>query len=323
MLTTIDVVVTEILSPHELNQLARLEECVMTGFKAFFGGAGQALGTIKKDKLYRQAGTWEDYCLGKWGMSTDGADNLINASLVLQQLTEAEIPTIVGILPMNESQCRPLAKLPPEKRVSAWLEAVKTAPEGKVTAKHIEGIAEAERLSYDRNYRYAKAEEMYVLAIRGGVKIPKRNGAKAVFVYWEQEKKKTLSERQKAILQEDVEIFCQEFIRDSQEEHEPIKSVGAVGTSTKEPTESGREIWDTVSALNAYEPDDLAIALKRMDEKYMTVVSISILPLLSPDIVAQTCQGMGMGKQEAKAISDATYKITVAIDAVFEIPVED
>lgn len=36
-----------------------------------------------------------------------------------------------------ERQLRPLAKLEPEQQREAWKKAIETAPDGKVTAKHI------------------------------------------------------------------------------------------------------------------------------------------------------------------------------------------
>jgi hypothetical protein len=44
---------------------------------------------------------------------------------------------IGDMTPITESQCRPLAKLEPEQQQEAWQQAVDTAPEGKITARHI------------------------------------------------------------------------------------------------------------------------------------------------------------------------------------------
>ena len=46
----------------------------------------------------------------------------------------------MGSTPESERQARPLAKLPAEEQPAAWKEAVETAPEGKVTAKHVEAV---------------------------------------------------------------------------------------------------------------------------------------------------------------------------------------
>jgi hypothetical protein len=43
-------------------------------------------------------------------------------------------------MPLTESQARPLTRLEPEQQVQAWLTAVETAPDGKVTAAHVESV---------------------------------------------------------------------------------------------------------------------------------------------------------------------------------------
>src|SRR5690606_682430 len=42
--------------------------------------------------------------------------------------------------PANERQARPLTRLEPDDQPAAWAEAVETAPEGKVTAAHVEAV---------------------------------------------------------------------------------------------------------------------------------------------------------------------------------------
>ena len=42
------------------------------------------------------------------------------------------------VLPKNEGQARALLRIPEEKRAEIWQQAVETAPEGKITAKHIQ-----------------------------------------------------------------------------------------------------------------------------------------------------------------------------------------
>src|SRR5690606_26347192 len=49
--------------------------------------------------------------------------------------------------PANERQARPLTKLPPEQQREAWEEAVATAPDGRVTAAHVERTVK--RLTYE------------------------------------------------------------------------------------------------------------------------------------------------------------------------------
>jgi len=49
-----------------------------------------------------------------------------------------QTPTIVGVLPATKSQACPLASLEPEKQREVWQRAVETAPNGKVTAAHVQ-----------------------------------------------------------------------------------------------------------------------------------------------------------------------------------------
>ena len=51
--------------------------------------------------------------------------------------------TIVPIPPTHESQLRPLVGLSQEDRIEAWQTAVDTAPDGKITASHVERVARA------------------------------------------------------------------------------------------------------------------------------------------------------------------------------------
>jgi hypothetical protein len=49
---------------------------------------------------------------------------------------------IAPVLPANESQARVLIDLTPDVQREVWQQVVSTAPNGKITAKHIKGIVE-------------------------------------------------------------------------------------------------------------------------------------------------------------------------------------
>lgn len=49
--------------------------------------------------------------------------------------------TIVPILPATETQARPLAILEPEIQREVWAKSVETAPNGKVTAAHVQPVS--------------------------------------------------------------------------------------------------------------------------------------------------------------------------------------
>jgi len=88
---------------------------------------------IRDNRYYREThGTFEEYCKEKWGFERNYANKLIRASEVKDNLGT--------VVPKNISEraLRPLTKLPPKEQKEVFQEAVETAPNGKVTAKHIE-----------------------------------------------------------------------------------------------------------------------------------------------------------------------------------------
>jgi len=61
-----------------------------------------------------------------------------NEPVKLYRETDKAIPEPI---PQTESQARPLTRIKdPEQQREAWQEAVETAPDGKVTANHIEAV---------------------------------------------------------------------------------------------------------------------------------------------------------------------------------------
>ncbi|MGK7896177.1 MAG: hypothetical protein AB4372_21830 [Xenococcus sp. (in: cyanobacteria)] len=119
------------LSQAEKEERDALE---LTVQQAFFV-AGKALKLLRDKKLYREThATFESYVRDRFDFTRAAAYYLINASEVVdnlkcQQIVDKNNPTI--LLPTNESQCRPLAKLSPEQQRKVWRAAVKKA-RGKV-----------------------------------------------------------------------------------------------------------------------------------------------------------------------------------------------
>jgi hypothetical protein len=125
----------EPLSSSEAQTLAHYEAIIAQGLKVFVE-VGQALLAIREQKLYREAfGTFEDYLRQRWDLSRSYAHRLIDAA----EVTERLLP-VGNILPVNEAQARPLASLPPEQQPTVWQEVVTTAPDGKITAKHVQQV---------------------------------------------------------------------------------------------------------------------------------------------------------------------------------------
>ena len=90
---------------------------------------------IRDKRLYRAShGTFEAYCKEHWGTNWAHAYRLIESAEITDNLSP------VGDIPKTECQDRPLTQRSPEEQHEAWSRAVETAPEGKVTAKHVETV---------------------------------------------------------------------------------------------------------------------------------------------------------------------------------------
>jgi hypothetical protein len=108
----------------------------------------EALKEIRELRLYKEShNTFDAYCQDKWSMKKDYANKMIGSSEVIDNLN-----TIVSVLPITESQVRPLTKLDPEQQQQAWQEVVKESNETHepITAKKVE---EAVYLSMISNCR--------------------------------------------------------------------------------------------------------------------------------------------------------------------------
>ena len=145
----------ENLSIVESDNLLLYESIIERGLKTFVE-VGGALLAIRESKLYRQGyGTFEEYCQERWGMQRNYANKMIAASEVVQNLG-----TIVPILPATESQARPLTQLEPEEQAAAWQQAVETAPNGKVTAAHVQQVVDEYKASTHDEYYESLAESL-------------------------------------------------------------------------------------------------------------------------------------------------------------------
>lgn len=120
--------------------LAELEQVIASGLRTFVD-VGHALTVIRDGDLYKATHkTFELYCADRWQFSKSRASQLITAAEAVVNVYHGKLPA-----PDNERQARELAKLAPKDQPKAWAEAVKTAPDGVVTAKHVAAVV-AERL---------------------------------------------------------------------------------------------------------------------------------------------------------------------------------
>ena len=124
----------DIITGAEADRLIGLETVIERGLHTFVD-VGTALLEIRDSRLYRTAfDTFEDYCRERWGMSRPRAYQLIDAATVASNLsTTVDIP---------ERHLRPLVALEPEEQRTAWQQVLETAPNGKVTAAHVERTIE-------------------------------------------------------------------------------------------------------------------------------------------------------------------------------------
>ena len=117
------------LTVPQRSSFAALEETIQRGFDTFVD-VGQALASIRDDKLYReQHATFDDYCRSRWNYTRQHVYRLINAAETVAQI---EANPAIEELPTNERQVRPLKKLHPDDRAEAWQEAVEESG-GNVT----------------------------------------------------------------------------------------------------------------------------------------------------------------------------------------------
>ena len=128
----------ELAITKNTQRLKELENVITRNLQSFYE-VGRALMEIRDNELYKIKngggyGTFEAYCQDTWNLSRPRAYQLIESAKVKNNLS-----TVVDI-PKTESQTRPLSKLQPQQQKEAWQKAVDTAPEGKITASHVEKI---------------------------------------------------------------------------------------------------------------------------------------------------------------------------------------
>jgi phage N-6-adenine-methyltransferase len=120
--------------------LVQCEEVIQRGIGPFVE-VGTALLKIRDGRLYRaEFGTFEDYCRERWGFGGEHARRLMRSAEVVQNLRES--PPMGGLLPANEKQARPLNALEPDQQREAWQRAVDTAPDGRITAGHVQRVVD-------------------------------------------------------------------------------------------------------------------------------------------------------------------------------------
>jgi len=131
----------ELTVTRDRERLAELETIIDRTQQSFIE-CGCALREIQVDRLYekvRGVASFETYIKDRFGMARRTAYQLIDASKVIDNVRHG---AQIEVLPSTERQARPLTRLKddPEKQREAWAKAVETAPEGKVTAAHVQKV---------------------------------------------------------------------------------------------------------------------------------------------------------------------------------------
>jgi hypothetical protein len=105
------------------NSLADLENIIETN-RCKFHQVGKALRRIRDGRLYRELlfDSFETYVRDRWDMARSQAYRLMDASKVIDNLS----PIGDGVLPQNESQARPLARLKTIHQRNIWREFIES-----------------------------------------------------------------------------------------------------------------------------------------------------------------------------------------------------
>lgn len=78
------------------------------------------------------------YCGERWNISRTRAHEYIQASDIAKRISQ--VFAIANIPKPRESQLRPLIAVKKEHQAEVWKQAVETAPQGVVTAKHVSNV---------------------------------------------------------------------------------------------------------------------------------------------------------------------------------------
>jgi hypothetical protein len=137
----------ELAITRDRADLEKLEGIIRRNLQSFYE-VGKSLAEIRDRELYKIKNgggytTFEAYCKGEWGFNRAHAYRFIDSVKVIDNLSP------MGDTPRTERQTRPLSKLTPDQQREAWQEAVETAPEGKITAAHVQEVVEKRRPRLD------------------------------------------------------------------------------------------------------------------------------------------------------------------------------
>lgn len=144
----------ELAIVNDKQRLEQLESVIQKNLQSFYE-VGRALMEIRDNRLYekvRGIANFETYCRERWDMSKPRAYQLIEAAEINENLS-----TIVDEKPTHETQLRPLSKIKnPEQQREVWKKAIDTAPQGKITERHVQKVVR--EVTEDKNLTALRAE---------------------------------------------------------------------------------------------------------------------------------------------------------------------
>jgi hypothetical protein len=143
------------LSDMERREFARLQKVIYEDLGAFYR-VGMALLEIRERELYREeSATFEGYCKKVFDFGKSHSYRLMDAAKVVENISQTspnwgrlspvwrqnEDTPVIDLIPMSESQVRPLVRLQPDQQREVWQAVVKNAgPRRKVTASLVNGV---------------------------------------------------------------------------------------------------------------------------------------------------------------------------------------
>jgi hypothetical protein len=128
--TLMSTSIEAVLTMEENQDLERLESIVERGLQSAYS----SLLEIRDKRLYRSThGSFEDYCLDRFGISRRRAYQLIDAAKVAQAVCTTGTHEVA-----NERQARALVGLPEEQQREAWEKACEAAGDSSPTAKQVQ-----------------------------------------------------------------------------------------------------------------------------------------------------------------------------------------
>jgi hypothetical protein len=160
------------LSPEDSIEFEKLNAIIDQGMESVFE-VGSALVGVKTRKLYvPEFGTWKRYLKEKFSIGCPYASRLMRAAETVEQLKERLPIGNVSVLPVNETQVRPLLRLKElDDRALAWQKAVESSVDGKPIALDVTQ-AVSDLLWEKEGVKTPSAPQKTAAVLANGKKVP-------------------------------------------------------------------------------------------------------------------------------------------------------